>query len=72
VPPTSRWRGVLGSALDWGKPNTRTKTAQFRHLTLVIDVDAGRKVVDGWLAGSLAVLAVEGVIADAFVARSCS
>jgi hypothetical protein len=38
----------------------------------VIDVDAGRKVVDGWLAGSLAVLAVEGVIADAFVARSCS
>jgi hypothetical protein len=33
---------------------------------------AGRKVVDGWLAGSLAVLAVEGVIADAFVARSCS
>jgi hypothetical protein len=43
-----------------------------RHLTLVIDVDAGRKVVDGWLAGNLAVLAVEGVIADAFVARSCS
>ncbi|BBU21156.1 Uncharacterised protein [Mycobacterium xenopi] len=40
-----------------------------RHLTFWIVIDAGLNVIDGELAGNLAVLAaaVEGVIADAFV-----
>ena len=39
-----------------------------RHLTVVVGVDDIVEVVDGQLAGNLAIVAVEGVITDASVA----